>query len=322
MRVFLSCSGEMGRNVARALHDWLPKVIQSVKPFISEDIDKGEPWFENIVNELNETDFGIICITSYNFKAPWLNFESGALTKKLRKPFVSPFLFRVEKSKVRGPLEHFQITEYGEGDVFKLVSSINNRLKPEVRLTHELLEEEFKAWWGELRDNLDSIPDSHEVETETGFEWLYTAEDFARKQARINCAEIWVITPDLYRRAIDPKVREIVRKNLERDISYTFITQASGKTNEARRELSHIFSAKSHRLTVKPINEKEFHRLAVTDYVVINPEEDNNHPLYVFLELPIKEQGYWIEVNNEAALDFVERFKRMMKPPKTRKLSH
>jgi hypothetical protein len=42
----------------------------------------------------------------------------------------------------------------------------------------------------------------------------------------------------------------------------------------------------------------------------------------VFLELPIKEQGYWIEVNNEAALDFVERFKRMMKPPKTRKLSH
>ena len=42
MKVFLGWSGETSHNVALALSDWLPKVIQAIRPFVSsEDIAKG-----------------------------------------------------------------------------------------------------------------------------------------------------------------------------------------------------------------------------------------------------------------------------------------
>ncbi|HEY0545663.1 MAG TPA: TIR domain-containing protein [Pyrinomonadaceae bacterium] len=313
MNVFLSYSGMMGRNVARALADWLPKVIQSVDSFISEDIDKGEPWFEKIITELKGTSYGIICLTPYNFKMPWINFESGALTQAIQKPSVSPFLFRIDKSKILGPLEHFQLTEYAEDDVFKLLCSINSKMTEREPLGQALLEEEFQKWWPVLREILDRIPDTHDIETETGFDWLYTAEDLDRKQASIDIKEIWVISPDLYKRALDQRIRSVIRKNIERGVIYTFITQTSDRTDAAHKELEQHFPDKLKSLLIKPIEETVFRRLAVTDYIVFNPEDTEDYPLHVFLELPIESRGFWIQVESEAASYFVERFSYLAK---------
>jgi hypothetical protein len=107
MKVFLSFSGEMSHNVASELHKWLLKVIQSVKAFISEDIEKGKPWYDQIGDELNRTTYGIICVTPYNFKAPWINFEADAISKAVQSSRVTPFLFRVDSSTIRGPLQEF-----------------------------------------------------------------------------------------------------------------------------------------------------------------------------------------------------------------------
>jgi hypothetical protein len=322
MKVFLSFSGPVSRQVALAMRDWLPKVIQVVRPFISEEIGKGERWSDEIANELSQTAYGIICVTRYNFKAPWINFEAGAISKAIHLSYVSPFLFGIDSAKVYGPLQQFQYTVYKKEDVFHLLSSINNRLDLDVQLPHELLEQEFEKWWPELCAKLDDITDEEEVETETGFEWLYTADDLARKQTRINCKEIWVITPDLYRRTLHPQVREIMKKNLERGISYTFLTIASSKTNEAKREMKHFFDTNPNPFKVKEYKEKEFHRLAVTDYIVLNPNEGEDYPLYVFLELPTETRGYWIEVDGEAAVGFVDRFKQLALKKSARSVSN
>lgn len=82
MKVFISWSGERAKAVARALHEWLPTVIQSLEPWMSDqDISSGQRWNSEISNQLAESNYGIICITPENQIAPWLNFEAGAVAK-------------------------------------------------------------------------------------------------------------------------------------------------------------------------------------------------------------------------------------------------
>jgi len=101
MKLFLSWSGKMSRDIAVALDHWLPYVIQNVKPFVSTgDIDKGRRWSEVLASELAEIGYGIIIVTHDNLREPWINFEAGAISKAIDKSWVSPFLFGVAPSKL------------------------------------------------------------------------------------------------------------------------------------------------------------------------------------------------------------------------------
>jgi hypothetical protein len=44
MKVFISWSGELGKQIARAITEWLPSALQNVKPWFSDDIEKGANW--------------------------------------------------------------------------------------------------------------------------------------------------------------------------------------------------------------------------------------------------------------------------------------
>ena len=86
MKIFITWSGDKSLEMAFALRDWLKNVIQVTKPFVSEkDICMGSRWFNDISNELDDTHFGIVCVTPGNKEEPWLNFESGALGKSVKK---------------------------------------------------------------------------------------------------------------------------------------------------------------------------------------------------------------------------------------------
>lgn len=101
MKVFISWSGNKSHHVALVFRDWLPSVIQSIKPYVSsEDIDKGARWSTDIATELENSTFGILCVTKDNINAPWLSFEAGALSKTMDKSFVSPFLFDIRGQKL------------------------------------------------------------------------------------------------------------------------------------------------------------------------------------------------------------------------------
>ena len=77
MKVFISWSGEKSNKIANILREWIPCVIQSIKPYVSsKDIDKGARWSTDIAKELEDSHFGIICITKSNINAPWINIEA------------------------------------------------------------------------------------------------------------------------------------------------------------------------------------------------------------------------------------------------------
>ena len=158
LKVFLGWSGDVSHNVALTLRDWLPKVIQAVKPYVSsEDIAKGARWASEIAKELQTTSYGIICVTKENVNSPWINFEAGALSREIEKSYVTPFLFGLRSAEVAGPLSLFQHTAYSKEDVLKLLSSINERQEPEIRLQPGALDEAFETYWPRLEAELDRI---------------------------------------------------------------------------------------------------------------------------------------------------------------------
>ena len=160
MKVFLSWSGDVSHKVALALRDWLPSVIQDDVPYVSsEDIDKGTRWSSDIAGELEESSFGILCVTKENLGAPWLCFEAGALSKTIDKAYVSPFLFNIKRSEVSGPILQFQSTVFEKDDVFKLISTLYST-SSNNNLNEDRLKKTFDVWWPSLEKELGEIKEA------------------------------------------------------------------------------------------------------------------------------------------------------------------
>ncbi|MEM9552660.1 MAG: TIR domain-containing protein [Acidobacteriota bacterium] len=158
MKTFLSWSGTQSHQIALSLRDWLPSVLQALRPYVSsEDIDKGARWSSDIAAELEDASYGIICVTQENLRAPWVHFEAGALSKSLDKSHVVPFLLGVKRSEVPGPLIQFQSVIFDRDDVLKMVRSLNQRLGEEERLTEERVRDSFDVWWPRLKADLENI---------------------------------------------------------------------------------------------------------------------------------------------------------------------
>lgn len=157
MKVFISWSGNKSHHVALVFRDWLPSVIQSIKPYVSsEDIDKGARWSTDIATELENSTFGILCVTKDNINAPWLSFEAGALSKTMDKSFVSPFLFDIKRSEVDGPILQFQSTIFQKEDIHKLLKSLNKACG-EASIPEVMLNKAFEVWYPTLEEELNKI---------------------------------------------------------------------------------------------------------------------------------------------------------------------
>ena len=114
-KVFISCSGELSKDIGEAIRDWLPKVLQSVKPYFTpDDIEKGARWSDEIANELSSSQLGIICLTLENQNSPWILFEAGALSKNIEESKVYPILFNFDTIDLSGPLASFQATKFNK----------------------------------------------------------------------------------------------------------------------------------------------------------------------------------------------------------------
>ena len=69
--------------------------------FTSDTLDV---WGE--VKELENSTFGILCVTKDNLYAPWLSFEAGALSKTMDKSFVTQFLFDISEKECEKTAEN------------------------------------------------------------------------------------------------------------------------------------------------------------------------------------------------------------------------
>lgn len=157
VKVFISWSGDTSLKVAQLLRDWLPYVINAIEPYVSsEDIDKGARWSTDIAKELEDSTFGILCVTRDNLNAPWLSFEAGALSKTMEKSFVTPLLFDIKRSEVQGPILQFQSTIIEKDDIKRLLKTLNKACG-EASIPDERLDKSFDVWYPTLETGLNQL---------------------------------------------------------------------------------------------------------------------------------------------------------------------
>ena len=166
MRVFISWSGDVSRQFAQALYDWLPKIIQSIDPWFSpEDIESGTVSTSEIRKILKEADYCIICLTPENQDRPWVNYEAGAIANQMKDSVrVCPVLIDLKRVQVKGPLSEYQSRLLTEDDIFKLIQTINNHI--EKPLENEQLQESFDVRWDKLKEKFDAIERNYNTKKE------------------------------------------------------------------------------------------------------------------------------------------------------------
>lgn len=156
MKVFISWSGHTSKNIAEIFRQWIPSVIQVVKPYYSpDDITKGTRWGTEIAKELDESKVGIICLTKDNLQSPWIMFEAGALSKNIDKSKVCPLLFGVEPTDIQGPLVQFQAAKFTKDEMKKVVRMMNGELG-ELALSTDVFENVFEMWWPRLNEKIEA----------------------------------------------------------------------------------------------------------------------------------------------------------------------
>jgi len=157
--VFISWSGERSRVVAHKLREWLPRVIQAAKPWMSDaDIAKGSRGLNELTKALYSMRVGVTCLSPDNLEAPWLLFEAGALSKAIddTNRLCTYLLDGLKPEDVKAPLGMFQATKATKEDTRKLIQTINVSVS-EHPLRDEDLDEIFEAMWPALETTITSV---------------------------------------------------------------------------------------------------------------------------------------------------------------------
>jgi hypothetical protein len=162
LKLFICWGGERSKEIAAFLRDWLRNVHQNIEPFMSEeDIGKGERWSKVLTDKLEDSDFGLVCLTSENLTAPWLHFEAGALSKIAGSHLV-PILYKLQTEDINGPLKDFQAASLdNKAQMRHVLTQINDVMADQGNSNWPGT---FEVLWGEVEKKVKSLDELDKIQ--------------------------------------------------------------------------------------------------------------------------------------------------------------
>jgi hypothetical protein len=161
LKVFISWSGN-SKATAHAIFKALPTLFDSADPWISVENRSGSMWLPEIDKRLSSTDFGIVCVSKANQHAPWINFEAGALSRRVdaKRELMPVLLIDFDDyGDVEGPITGFQMKMATPEGFFEIMNDLNQcELGPKIG--EAVLRARVEAAWPEIEKEVNEVRSS------------------------------------------------------------------------------------------------------------------------------------------------------------------
>ena len=166
MEIFISWSKNKSKLLALETKKLIQNVLgKKVEVFFSPDMYKGTSVDNEIHNNLLKSDKCIVCITSDNFKNPWLMYEAGVVygahIEKPGRSIVIPILFEHIpdwSSWVDKPLNRYvPIRVNNENDNFEKTRDEFKQFFQELAIESDAHLKNFSNYWNEYIAEVKSI---------------------------------------------------------------------------------------------------------------------------------------------------------------------
>lgn len=154
VKVFISWSGDVSREIAETLRKYLPLMLQGVTFFMSKhDLGSGVRWAHELSGELADSSFGILCLTPENVDSSWIIFEAGALTKHIEGRACCLLFGGLTAANITGPLAQFQNRLFSEDEFRQLLLDINAKMERPIEGAG--METIFRKFWPDLQNDVE-----------------------------------------------------------------------------------------------------------------------------------------------------------------------
>lgn len=178
--------------MAQAIYKCLPSLFDDAKPWISTENRSGSIWLPEIDKQLSDTDFGIVCVSKQNQGAPWLNYEAGALSRKVdaKRELMPVLLVDFDDTvEVKGPVTGFQMKFATLDGFYSIMKDLNeSELGPGI--DKDILRKRVELNWPTIESEVQKVKTSHEsqeaqkrTEDDKYEELLVTVRDIAETTA-------------------------------------------------------------------------------------------------------------------------------------------
>jgi hypothetical protein len=167
--LFISCSGQRSVHIAKSLNEWLSELFSKhLRIELSPEMEPGVRWFGDISKILEEADYGILCLTPENLDRPWIHFEAGAISKAVGQSRVYPYLYFVEVSSLKSPLNQFKaVKAIDKEENWTLVNSLYGLVAMDAMpaITSENMRRLFDSMWPDLQMRLEKTHAPEMIQT-------------------------------------------------------------------------------------------------------------------------------------------------------------
>jgi hypothetical protein len=159
--VFISFSKSPAKEIAGEVKILLQNMFPSGYEFFVSDTDiaPGDRKNETVDKKLEDSNFGILILTSNNYAQENLMFEAGSLTKD-KQAKLALCLFDRDTKDIESPLQAFYYAKFDKDDYKKLVVNLKKTKRGLEELDpreQENLDVLLTYHWGDFRNKVESI---------------------------------------------------------------------------------------------------------------------------------------------------------------------